>query len=286
MSQFMIVMTFGVMQGAVYAAVALGLVLIFGVTDIVNFSHGEMVTFGAFGAILLTPAVGFPLAMLITLVGIVALSAFLYQGFKYTIGNHLQALVLSLGLLLIFQSIMMREYGTTARNGPTVDGYLSLFDGTRIAWSRIVVLVGLLALVAFFAVALKRSWVGLALRACGDDQLAAASIGLSARRVGLYAFIASGVLAAVAGIAIAAIYPVTALTGAQFLLKGFAVVILGGLGSVSGALAAGIGLGVLESLGATYVSPAITDVYGFVLMILVLLIAPQGLFNRRMVRAG
>lgn len=285
-SDLTIVILFGVMQGGVYAAVALGLVLVFGVTDIVNFAHGEIVTLGAFGIILLSPALGFPVALLVTLVAVGIFSALMYQGFKFTIGNHLQALVLSLGVLLVIQSVMMRQFGTTPRRGPSVDGYLTLFDGARIAWSRVLVLVALIALVAAFAYALKRSWIGVALRACGDDQLASATIGLSARRVGLYAFVASGVLAAAAGVAIAAIYPVTAMTGAEFLLKGFAVVILGGLGSVSGAFAAAMVLGLLESFGATYIDPSLTHVFGFGLMIVVLLVAPQGLFNRKVVRAG
>lgn len=286
MSEVIVVILFGVTQGAVYAAVALGLVLIFGVTDIVNFAHGEFVTLGAFGVIVLAPTFGFPLALLMTLVAVALFSAAAYQGFKFTIGNHLQALVLSLGLLLIMQSVLMRQYGTTPRHGPSLEGYLSLIGGARISWTRIVVLVALVAVVAAFAIALQRSWIGVALRACGDDQVAAATIGLSARRVGLYAFITSGILAAFAGVAIAAIYPVTALTGAMFLIKGFAVVILGGLGSVSGALVAGLALGMLEAVGATYFDPALTNVYGFVLMIAVLLLAPQGLFNRRAVRAG
>lgn len=287
MSDLLVTIIFGVMQGSIYTAVALGLVLVFGVTDIVNFAHGELVTFGAFGMILLTPAMGFFPALAVTLLGVAVVAAVLYQGaFRFTIGNHLQALVLSLGLLLIIQNLMIREYTTLPRRGPTIHGFIGLPGDTRIATARVVVLVVLLVLAAAVYLALKRSWIGLALRVCGDDAFAASTLGLSARRVGLYAFVVSGLLAAAAGVAIAALFPVNPLTGVSLLLKGFVVVIVGGLGSVTGAFVAALSLGVLEALGARYVDPAFTNVYAFVFMVVILLIAPQGLFNRAARRAG
>lgn len=287
MSDLLVVLLFGIMQGSIYTAVALGLVLIFGVTDIVNFAHGELVTFGAFGIILMAPEIGYLPALVLTLVGVGVIAGIMYLGaFQFTIGNHLQGLVLSLGLLLIIQNTMIREYTTIPRRGPSFSGFIDLPGGdARIATVRIVVLALLLAAAAVFYFALKRSWIGVALRACGSDEFAASTIGLSARRVGLYAFVVSGILAAAAGVAIAALFPVTPLTGTGFLLKGFVVVIVGGLGSVTGALVAGVALGVLESMGGRYIDPALTNVYGFVFMIAVLLIAPQGLFNRSVRRA-
>lgn len=287
MSDLLVTITFGLMQGSIYAAVALGLVLIFGVTDVVNFAYGELVTLGAFGVVLMGPTIGFGPAVVITLVGVALFSGALYQGaFKFTIGNHLQGLVLSLGFMLILENLLLQRYSDTPRRGPSLDGFVDLPGDARISTSRIVVVVALLALVAVFYMVLKRSWMGLALRACGDDPRAAATVGLSARKVGFYAFVVSGILAACAGIAIASIYAVNPLTGVTYLLKGFVVVIIGGAGSVTGAVFVALGLGLLESLGARYIDPAITDVYGFVLMIGVLLAAPEGIANRRAARAG
>lgn len=287
MSDLLLALLFGVTQGSIYAAVALGLVLVFGVTDIVNFAYGEAVTLGAFGVILFTPRIGFVMALIVTLVFLALASAALYQGaFRFTMGNHLQGLVLSLGLLLIIQNTELRLFGGATRMGPAPDTILTLPGAGRVALARIIVLVALLVLVAVTYSVLRWSWVGIALRACGSDQFAAATVGLSARRVGLYAFAISGVLAGAAGVAIAAVYPVTPLVGFTFLLKGFIVVIIGGVGSVTGALVASMVLGVFESLGSTYISPSITTVYGLVLMIVVLLVAPNGLFNRAARRAG
>jgi branched-chain amino acid transport system permease protein len=287
MSEFLLAVVFGVTQGSIYAAVAVGLVLVFGVTDIVNFAYGEIVTLGAFGVILFAPKIGFAPALIGTVVVLAIASALVYEGaFKFTMGNHLQGLVLSLGLLLIIQNSELRIFGGQTRDGPSVSGILTIPGVGRIGWSRIIVLVALLVAVAVVYSVLRWSWVGIALRACGSDQYAAATVGLSARRVGLYAFALSGVLAAAAGVAIAAIYPVTPLIGFSFLLKGFVVVIIGGTGSVMGALVASLALGVIESLGVTYISPSISTVYGLVLMIAVLLIAPNGLFNRAARRAG
>jgi len=218
-------------------------------------------------------------------VGIVAFLLY-HLGFKFTIGNHLQALVFSLGLVLIIQSFMVRQYSTNPRSGPELEGVLNIPGVGPLSWTRVVVLVALLLLVVAFTIVLRSSWVGLALRATGDDQAAAQTLGMSPRKVGMYAFTVSGVLAASAGVAIAALYPVTPLTGTQFLMKGFVVVVIGGLGSASGALVASLAFGVLESLGATYIDPSLTNVYAFALMIVVLLLAPQGLFNRKVGRAG
>jgi branched-chain amino acid transport system permease protein len=287
MSTFALVLIFGITQGAIYAAVGLGLVLVFGVTDIVNFAHGVFVTFGAFGVILLTPHVGFVPALLITLVGVALAASVVYLGgFQFTIGNHLQALGLSLAILLIVQNLMINKYSTAPRQGPTIDGLVPLFGGAKVAAVRFVVLGLLVVAVALIYLVLKKSWIGLALRVCGDDGFAASTIGLSVRKVGLYAFAVSALLAAAVGVGVAAINPVTPLTGTEYLLEGFVVVIIGGLRSVPGALVAGIGFGIIEGMGSQYISPAYTNLYGFVLMIGVLLVWPNGIFNRAARRAG
>lgn len=287
MGDFTVALLSGLTQGAVYAAVALGLVVVFGVTDIMNFTHGQLVTVGAFGVLTLAPSIGFPLATLVSLAIVGAVAAVLYlAAFRFTVGDHLQGLVLSLALLLVVQNLMVARYTTTPRLGPTIGGNLDLPGDSRIALSKVIVLGVLVVVAAVGFLALRTTWIGLALKACGADPKAAAMVGLSPRRVGLYAFIAAGILAAASGIGIGTLMPVTPLTGDDFLLKAFVVVIVGGLGSFGGAVIAGFGLGLIEAFGERYLDPGLTDVYGFVAIILVLLIAPQGLFNRRQMRAG
>lgn len=286
MSDLFVVLLYGVMMGGIYTLVGLGLTVVFGVTHILNFSHSEFVTMGAFGVVLLTPGWGFFPAVLMTLAGLAIFGALLFLGaFRRTIGNHLQGLALSLGLLLFLQNFLLRQLSGNPRRGPRVTGYIEIFDN-RIPVGRLIVLGVTFVVVAVLAVALKKSWVGIALRATGDDGFASSTIGLSARRVGMYAFVVAAVLGAIAGITYASVFPVTPFIGVDLLLKGFVVVIIGGLGSAPGALVAAIMLGVLESLGIRYFDPTLGDAYGFVLMIIVLLMAPQGLFNRKAVRAG
>jgi branched-chain amino acid transport system permease protein len=277
----------GVMQGGLYTLIGLGVTLTFGVTHILNFAHGEFVTIGAYAFVLLSAAVGAGLALPLALLVAGGVAALLYVvGFRRTIGNHLQGLAFSLGLLLFAEAFFTRTFTATPRTGPRIEGAVPLLGEEQLPVGRLVVIGVTVVVVVVTALAMRRTWVGLALRACGDDQFAASTVGLPARRVGLYAFVVAGALAAVAGVCIALVVPITPATGLSFLLKGFVVAIIGGLGSIEGTFVAAILLGVLESLGTRYVEAGLTNAYGFILMIVVLLVAPAGLFNRRQVRAG
>ncbi|GAA3984298.1 branched-chain amino acid ABC transporter permease [Thermobifida alba] len=287
MSDLLLTLLVGVMQAGLYALVGLGLTLTFGVTHILNFAHGEFVTVGAFALVTLTAALSAPVAVPLALLLTVVVAALVYLvGFRFTIGNHLQGLAFSLGLMLFAENLFVEMFSTTPRTGPRIEGTFALFGGEQVAWSRVLVIAVSVLIVAAVAVLLKRSWVGLALRACGEDRFAAATLGLSARRVGLYAFVVAGLLAGTAGMCIASVAPVTPLTGADYLLTGFVVAIIGGLGSAEGVLVASLMLGLVEALSARYIDPSLTSVYAFGLMVVVLLVAPQGLFNRKEVRAG
>lgn len=286
MSDFLIVLLYGIMQGGLYCLVGLGLTYTFGVTRILNFAYGELVTIGAFAAILLAPHIGVFLAIVLAVLITAAISAVMYIfAFQFTVGNYLQGLAVSLGLLLVIQNFMINQFSTNPRRGPGVDNVVHIFN-TRVEVARLIVLALVILIVVGLGLVVKRSWVGLALRASGDDEFAASTLGMSARRLGFWAFVVAGVLAAAAGIATGSIYPVTADSGTEALLKGFVVVIIGGLGSASGAAFAGVSLGILEALGARYINPSWTDAYAFGFMIIVLMIAPDGLFNRQVRRAG
>ncbi|GEL25334.1 branched-chain amino acid ABC transporter permease [Pseudonocardia sulfidoxydans NBRC 16205] len=277
----------GIMQGGLYTLVGLGVTLTFGVTHILNFAHGEFITVGAYAFVLFAGAVGAGLALPLALLVAGGIAALLYVvGFRRTIGNHLQGLAFSLGLLLFVEAFMMRTFTATPRSGPRIEGTVALIGQEQMPVGRLIVIGVTVVVVVVTAFAMRRTWIGLALRACGDDEFAASTVGLPAKRVGLYAFVVAGVLAAVAGVCIALVVPITPLTGLAFLLKGFVVAIIGGLGSIEGTFVAAMMLGLLEALGTRYVEAGLTNAYGFVLMIVILLVAPAGLFNRRQVRAG
>ena len=287
MSDLLLTLLLGLMQAGLYTLVGLGLTITFGVTHILNFAHGEFVTIGAYsliGFVVLVPtALAIPLAVAVA----VGVSAVIYLlGFAFTIGDHLQGLAVSLGLLLFSENLFLQMFSAIPRTGPRVEGTLGLPGGNQIAWARIIVILLTATIVVVAAIALKRTWVGLALRATGDERFAASTLGLSARRVGLYAFLVAGALAAIAGICIASVTPVTPTIGMSYLLTGFVVAIIGGLGSPMGVLVASLLLGLVEAFTARYADPSMTSVYTFTAMIVVLLLMPQGIFNRKQVRAG
>lgn len=281
------VLLFGLVQASLYTLVGLGLTLTFGVTHILNFAHGEFVAIAALVLAVLVEPLGVPLAMLVSLIGTAVAGAAAYQlGFRRTIGNHLQGLALSLALLLVVETLLIETFTTVPRSGPRLLGTVLLPGGSQVAVGRFMVLaIAALCVIATW-LALRYTWFGLAMRAAGDDELAATSLGITPRRTGLYAFVAAALLAAVAGFSIATVQPVTPAIGATYLLKGFVVVIIGGLGSPSGTLVASVMLGLSEAFGTRYVDPGLTDTYGLVLMIVVLLIAPGGLFARQQSRIG
>jgi branched-chain amino acid transport system permease protein len=276
-----VVLLYGLVQGSIYVLIGMGITLTFGVTHILNFAHGELVTLGAFGVILMAPQIGVVPAILVTLIGVTVLSGLAYQtAFRFTVGNHLTGLMLSLAILLVAENYLSLKLGTNPREGPSVSGVIEIF-GSRIGTARLVVLAVMVPVVAAVWLTLKKTWIGISLRACSDDPLAAASVGMAAKRVGFYSFAVGGALAAIAGVAMSTVLAVTPQIGASFVLKGFVVVVIGGLGSPVGALVAGLALGVFESFVTRYVDPSYTTIYAFALMIAVLLVAPEGLFNRK-----
>lgn len=287
MSDLLLTLLLGTMQGGLYTLVGLGLTITFGVTHILNFAHGEFVTLGAFAFIIVAGSAGVLAALPVALLIAALAAGLLYLvGFIRTIGDHLQGLAFSMGVLLLTENLFLEFFSANPRTGPRVEGMMALPGGEQIAWSRVIVIIATAAIVIGSAFAMKRSWVGLALRATGDDRFAASTLGLSARRIGLYAFLVAAVFAGVAGICIASVSPVTPTIGVSFLLTGFVVVIIGGLGSPEGVLMASMILGILEALVSRYIDPSMTMVYTFAAMIVVLLVMPQGLFNRKVVRAG
>jgi branched-chain amino acid transport system permease protein len=276
-----VVLLYGLVQGSIYVLIGMGITLTFGVTHILNFAHGELVTLGAFGVILMAPQIGVWPAVLVTLIGVTLLSGLAYQAaFRFTVGNHLTGLMLSLAILLVAENYLSLRLGTNPREGPSISGIITI-AGSRIGAARLVVLAVMIPVVGAVWLTLKKTWVGIALRACSDDPLAAASVGMAAKRVGFYSFAVGGALAAIAGVAMSTVLSVTPQIGASFVLKGFVVVIIGGLGSPLGAVVAGLGLGLFESFVTRYVDPSYTTIYAFALMIAVLLVAPEGLFNRK-----
>lgn len=276
----------GLLTGAVYGLMALGLSVIFGVVRVVNFAHGEMMMIAMYGVILLQRWAGFDPLVAAPVVAAVlfALGYALQRGLlnRFIARPEHEQFILMLGVAALLTSSMLMVFGPDAVSIQTsyaLDSYAVgslIVDEVRVfAASGAVLCVGLLW--AFF----RLSRTGKAIRACADNPMGAAVAGLDVNRFYATAFGIGAACVAAAGTFLLLLVDVQPYLGADYTLLSFIIVIIGGLGSMPGALLGGILVGVSEGLAAYFVAPSLKSLFSYGLLILVLLIRPQGLMGRR-----
>jgi branched-chain amino acid transport system permease protein len=274
----------------IYALVALGITVIFGLTGIVKFSVGELLTLGAFMTFALWDNNRFSyfLAVPLAALAVGAVSIGLERGlFRHTLDQPINGFMVSLGLILVFQSVIIEFWGTDAQAvRPPFTDIWEVGDVRMPAQSWFVIAVTVVLIVVLFA-GLRYTKQGRAMRACAEDRDAAALMGIPVNWYVVGAFALGGALAATAGGLLASLQPITNYLGASFLLKGFAVALVGGLGSIEGAVAAALLVGFTETMAVGYADDLHLpgqewqNAYTFGLMILILLWRPTGLFRGR-----
>ena len=275
----------GIVIGVIYALVAMGLSLIFGVLEIVNFAHGEFYMLGAMLAYFLTMNAGlgyWPTILVVTAVA-VGLGYVLYEALLGSLRGEgfERSILLTLGLSMVLQNGAVFVFTTTPKMMQTRYSYSNVSLGDlRVPVMRLLVLgLGLLAFGALYLI-LYRTRVGKAMRGVAQNRDAALMVGIDPRAVSRLA-VAIGVgLSGLAGAALAPVYAVHPLMGFSFVFKAFAIIIIGGLGNVAGAAIAAVGLGVLESFVGGFFPLVMVDALAFTSMIAILLLRPQGLFGR------
>ena len=276
----------GVLTGLVYGLMALGLSVIFGVVRVINFAHGEMMTLAMYAAVALFAAWGVdPLvAALPVAAGFFLLGYLLQAGLInpfITRPEHSQ-FMLMVAVAMILVNGMLMGYGPDARN-IQVDYQLEswaigpvLFDKARVYAAAMALAVSA-GLFAFFRFTLT----GKAIRACADNYLGALVVGLNVKHLYALTFGLGAACVAVAGCMLLLLVDVTPALGPSYTLLAFVIVIVGGLGSMGGALAGGILIGFSEALAGLLIQPSAKSMVGFGLLILVLLFRPQGLLGRK-----
>lgn len=274
----------GLITGSMYAAVALGLTLTYGIMGILNFAHGEMLMVGSYVAYLLVTRYQQPFA--VAAAGAVVVTAVLAlvierTTFRFARSEHLNGLVISLGLIAILQNSALAVWGADPLSIPPPLPQIVEFAGTGVGLQRLVASLVTLILIAAVMAFLKLTRLGKAIRATAQNPMVASIFGIKANRVIAITFAVGAALAGLVGAFVGTIYTLTPFMGGLPALKGFVVVILGGLGSVGGAVVAGLLLGVVESFGGALVSSAFRDGFGFAMLIVVLLVRPWGLFGQR-----
>ncbi len=275
----------GVVVGVIYALVAMGLSLIFGVLEIVNFAHGEFYMLGAMAAFFLASGTGLGYwpTVLVVMLGAACVGFVLYEALLGSLQGEgfERSILLTLGLSMVLQNGAVYLFTMTPRmisNSLTYSNVV--IGGLRIAEARLYALgLGLAAFAGLFYV-LHRTRVGKAMRGVAQNREAALMVGIDPRAVARLAVVIGIGLSGMAGAALAPVYAVHPVMGFAFVFKAFAIVIIGGLGNVSGAAVVAVALGIVESLIGGFLPLVMVDALAFVGMIAILLFKPDGLFGR------
>ena len=269
----------GITMGAVYALIAAGITLVYGLSRIIHFAVGELVMLGAFVTLSVWKWTGDIWLGLAIVIPALAFIGFVTERavFRFTLREPLTGFIVSLGLILVLQGTAVEIWSPNAYyTQPPLEGSWDL-AGVLLRKQSVVNLAIVVGVLAVCWLVLMKTTYGKALRAVSDDQGAAALMGIPVRMIIMTTFIVGAALAGIAGWMVFTMGLVTPFVGALYVLRGFAVALIGGLGNVQGAAIAGIGLGVAESLAAGYVGPGWTDAYVFGAVVLILLWRPTGL---------
>jgi len=266
------------------ALVAVGLVLIFGVMGVINFAHGELYMLGAYAVVLVYVKAGMPFfaAVIAGLLVVGAIGMGMERAiFRRLSDNPLGGLVASIGLLMIFQAVVTLAFGVRMAHVPVLTKEVVQIGGAVLPVQRVFVIVAAVVLLSALWLFLNRTKQGWALRACAQDPEAAMLQGISTRRAAQTAMVLGAVLAAAAGAMTAPLVPPSPLMGHAVIVSAFIVIIVGGVGSLAGAVVASVLYAFVHTFVTTFHDGVLADIVGLLLMLAVLVIRPAGLFGAR-----
>ncbi|PWE31281.1 branched-chain amino acid ABC transporter permease [Maritimibacter sp. 55A14] len=273
-----------IVAGSIYAVIAVGLAMAFGVMKMANFAHGEFFMVGAYTVYVCYGLMGwpFPVAVLMA-IPVVALLGVATERFIFrpTRENVLAGFMATAGLALILQVLIGQIWGVgLMRSVPTP--YMGALDlgGVRIGWQRVLVIPSAIAMLFALWYFLYHAKAGKALRACAQDPETARLQGININRMTMLAMAISGALAGLAGALMAPIHPVTPYMGHGIILTAFIVVVMGGMESIAGAILAAVLLGFIHTFVTTLSDAVTAQMVGVACMAVVLIVRPQGLLGR------
>lgn len=275
----------GLSLGVAVVLVALGLTIIFGLLDVINMSHGEFYAVGAYLALALGAAgINFWLLIVIVPLIMIPLGYVVESGLIQRVFNksdrHVTTLLLTFGLGLVLEEVLKVIFGPNTQRPPTpIPGALDMFGIIMPNYRLFLILCGFAIIVAV-AVVVNRTALGAMVRAAAFDRNMAASLGVPVSRVYAGTFAFGIALAGLAGVLLAPVFSVFPTMGRDFIFMAFTVVIVGGMGSIIGTVIAGLVLTQVQVLSSLVVSPVWSDPIVFSIMVLVLVLRPQGLFGR------
>jgi branched-chain amino acid transport system permease protein len=289
LSSFLTFLILGLLIAGIYALFSIGLTLLFGVMDIINVAHGEMFTVGAYlafcgiGLLFLPPIVALGGVIVGSLVVGLGLYLLTIRPLHSRLGRRPRGpvyLVLTLGMSILLQNIMLAIAGGNYKIVPPyVSGTVNFLNVVFVSRYRVFIfIIAVIALVALFLF-LKYTKTGLAIRAVKENPNAAQAVGIKSDNVYMITFGLVGLLAGLSGALLAPISRIFPSVGALFNLKAFAIIILGGMGNLVGALIGSIVIGISETMAVMFISSDWKDLVSFALMVIILIVRPSGIMK-------
>ena len=283
MEQFSNIVTLGLLLGGIYALVSVGLNLIFGVIRIINFAQGEFVMLGMYGAYACYTFLGLDpyiaLVLVVPLLGLFGMAVYWFI-MRPLQNEPMMQIFASFGLLLVLQNAVLAVTGglTFSVNTP-LSNITFAVGAIQIGLSRLIVLVSAAVVALLLGLFLTRTTFGQAIRAVAQDRKGAQLMGIHVEKTFMWSFAIGTALAGLAGVLLTPIFTMSPQIGGNFIMAAFAVVVLGGLGSVLGAFIGGFIVGLTEAVAGYYIDPILKNAILFIVFIVVLLVKPSGLLG-------
>ncbi len=274
----------GIVAGGVYALFAVGLTMVYSTFRFINFAHGELIAWGAYGVLLfVSPPFGLALwqAVLPAILLVITISLVQNHMVFAPLKNSqpITLLIASIGLSFLLRGILQLYFGSDLRSYQTAFYESIELGGLLISHVQLAMLCLSILFFVILHLLLTKTLTGKSMRAVSDSMELAAVYGISTRRVSIFVWIISAVFAASGGFLLALDTSLDPMMGLTFMIKSFAAVLLGGVGNVWGALLGGLSIGIIENMGTAFISPGYKDLTAFVLIIVILLFRPQGILG-------
>lgn len=274
----------GLTIGSVYSMVALGLTLVYGILHIPNFAHGALYMMGGYITLTMMTKLGFHywLAIIVSVLAVgfigVLMERFVFNLLRDAPPIHDK--IAAIGILLFLEAFAQFVWGADYQTMPTPYGQVVNLFGLTFTLQRILIIVSAIIVMILLYLFLKKTFTGATIIAMAQNREGANLVGINTNKVAMLTFMISGGLAALAASLAAPINLVFPGMGHLVILKAFVIIILGGMGSIPGAIIGGYILGFSESLGATYISNDYKDLIAFILLVIILTVKPTGLFAK------
>lgn len=279
----------GISLGSVYAIIALGYTMVYGIAKMLNFAHGDVIMVGAFAVFAIVSTKGYPvwLGILLSIIICTALGMLIERVAYKPLRNAaspLAVLITAIGVSFLLQNVALLMFGANAKSFTSVVGFsgVKLADGQlTITGETIVTIAACIIIMTVLTLFIKKTKAGQAMLAVSEDKGAAQLMGINVNATIALTFAIGSALAAIAGMLLCSAYPsLTPYTGSMPGIKAFVAAVFGGIGSIPGAMIGGILLGIIEIFSKAYISSQMADAIVFAVLIVVLLVKPTGILGK------